>query len=108
MAARERQLGWPFGVAPTSVFLCVTLGTVTILGKNFANNFYVAGSHQFESVGPASVANIAAQVVLATVMAIVALARPTWRSAVFIAIPLASVASFVVFNAWAESSVPHS
>jgi hypothetical protein len=106
MATRDRQLGWPFWVGSTSVFLCLTLGTFTILGKNFANNFYVAGTHQFESVGPATVANIVAQLLLAAVVAAVALARPTWRSAAFCVVALVSVAVFILLNAWAQTSVP--
>lgn len=106
MAARQRQLGWPFWVASATVFLCLTLGTFTILGKNFANNFYVAGSRQFETVGPATVANIVAQLLLGAVVVVVAFARPTWRSGVFVVVAFLSIAAFLILNAWAQTSVP--
>src|SRR4051794_15909446 len=104
---RQRQRGWPFWLAVTASFACLTLGTVTILGKNIANAFSVPGSTEFETVEPATIANLTAQVLLIVLVSVVARIKPAWRAAVFVTASLTAFALFVGFNAWAESSVPH-
>lgn len=108
MARHDAPLGWPFALASVTVLASLTLGTFTIWGKNWANLFYVPGSHQFESVGPAAAANLAAQLLLALVVGALALIKPVWRSTGFVLIPLANVTAFLALNAWAQTSVPHS
>lgn len=100
------QLGWPAWLAGAAVFACLTLGTVAILAKNVANAFYVEGGHQFESVGPAAMANLVVQALAAVFVAVMAIRRPTWRSTALLATAGVSLVAFVCLDAWANSSVP--
>lgn len=84
----------------------MTLGTFTILGKNAANLFTVPGSHHFESVGPATIWNLAVQSLLAAIIVALVVGRPKWRAAAFGATALVSTIAFVSLNAWASSSLP--
>ena len=107
MARNDARLGWPPLVAVSTVLVALTLGTFSILGKNFANTFALPGSHQFESVGPAANANIVGQLAMLATVAVLAKTRPTWRSTAFLAVPFVSLAIFVASNTWAQSSIIH-